>query len=88
MDYKVMGHTGSWHDHFADIGFQPCGVYKYIAVYVDDLAIAAKYPEKIIEDIKVKPKLTLKCTGPLKVHLDYDFKRDSDFFSFGPKTFI
>jgi Reverse transcriptase (RNA-dependent DNA polymerase) len=54
-----------WHEHFAnclrEMGFVPCraepdiwlhrngGVYEYIAVYVDNLAIAAKDPKDIIE---------------------------------------
>jgi Reverse transcriptase (RNA-dependent DNA polymerase) len=81
-----------WHKKLADIlhdiVFQQCkaesniwmrkklNVYEYIAVYVDDLAIAAIDPVEIID----------KGVGPLVFHLGCDFQRDEDgILSFGPK---
>jgi Reverse transcriptase (RNA-dependent DNA polymerase) len=95
----------SWHEKFADIlrdiGFQQCkaesdiwmrkkqDVYEYIAVYVDDLAIAAIDPGEIIDTLKSKHKLNFKGVGPLAFHLGCDFQRDDDgTLSFGPKKYI
>ncbi len=54
-----------WHDRFADVlrslGFNPCvakpdiwmrqddNIYKYVAVYVDDLAFAMKDPQVFVD---------------------------------------
>jgi Reverse transcriptase (RNA-dependent DNA polymerase) len=103
--YGLRSSGARWHDHFADIlhdlGFHPCraepdiwmrqngDIYEYIGVYVDDLAIVAKDPQKIIDALTEQHKLTLKGTGPLKFHLGCDFKRDPDgTLAFGPKTYI
>ena len=43
--------------------------YKYIAVYVDDLAIASKEPKMIFESLTNKHKFKLKGTGPITYHL-------------------
>ena len=43
--------------------------YDYIAVYVDDLMIASKEPEKIIHQLEVTHKFKLKGTGPIEFHL-------------------
>jgi len=56
-----------WHEHFADtlcgMGFVPShadpdvwmqaknGVYKYIAVYVDDFCIAAHDPKAVTDEL-------------------------------------
>ena len=77
-------------DCLRDMGFTPCkaepyiwmrlntkfGIYKYIAVYVDDLAIAAKDCKKITNILTNKYKFKLKGTGPVKYHLGMDFFRD------------
>ena len=43
--------------------------YEYIAVYVDDLAIAARDPKQIVETLMEKYKFKLKGTGPISFHL-------------------
>ena len=53
-------------------------VYKYIAVYTDDLAIASKDPQKIINLLEKDSGFKLKGVGPIKYHLDCDYTRDSD----------
>ena len=81
-----------WHDRFSiclrDMGFSPSkaepdiwmrpndDVYEYVAVYVDDLAIASKDPDSIIDILLNKYKFKLKGTGPIKYHLGMDFRRD------------
>ena len=40
--------------------------YEYIAVYVDDLAIAAKDPQAFCNELKEKYNLKLKGVGPLE----------------------
>ena len=49
--------------------------YEYIAVYVDDLAIAAKDPQAFCNELKKK---YLKCVGPLEYHLGCTYKKDPD----------
>ena len=78
-----------WHDHLFDVlkkkGFNPDAdvwmrpaednsCYEHIAVYVDDLAISAKNPKKITDELKFK----LKGTGPLAHHLGCTYTRDPD----------
>jgi hypothetical protein len=53
-------------------------IYEYIAVYVDDLAIAAKDPKSITDILMDKHKFKLKGTGPITYHLGCDFFCDSD----------
>jgi hypothetical protein len=53
-------------------------IYEYIAVYVDDLAIAAKDPKGITDILMDKHKFKLKGTGPITYHLGCDFFRDKD----------
>ena len=78
-----------WHDKFADtlrsMGFTPSRAdsdiwmrdaddyYEYIAVYVDDLCIAAKSPADICQELKSKYKYKLKGDGPLVYHLGCDY---------------
>ena len=94
-----------WHERFADIlrdiGFTPSraendiwmrrngDIYEYIAVYVDDLAIAAKDPESIVKSLETVHKLKLKGVGPIKFHLGCDFFEDPDgTLACGPKKYI
>jgi hypothetical protein len=70
------------------MGFFPCkaepdiwmreknSMYEYIAVYVDDLAIAAKNPKEITDTLMKKHTFKLKGTGPIKYHLGCDFFQD------------
>ena len=52
--------------------------YEYIAVYVDDLAIAAKDPQVFCNKLKKKYNLKLKGVGPLEYHLGCTYKKDPD----------
>lgn len=103
--YGLRTSGARWHERFAevlgDMGFFPSkgdpdvwmrpakDCYEYIAVYVDDLCIAAKDPEEIINTLKNKYKFKLKGDGPLKYHLGCDFFRDPDgTLSYAPKKYI
>ena len=52
--------------------------YEYIAVYVDDLAIAAKDPQAFCNELKKRYNLKLKGVGPLEFHLGCTYKKDPD----------
>ena len=52
--------------------------YEYIAVYVHDLAIAAKDPQAFCNELKKKYNLKLKGVGPLEYHLGCTYKKDPD----------
>ena len=52
--------------------------YEYIAVYVHDLAIAAKDPQAFCNELKKKYNLKLKGVGPLEYHLGHTYKKDPD----------
>jgi hypothetical protein len=83
-----------WHERFADtlqdLGFKPSKadsdiwmrkagkVWEYIAVYVDDLAIAMKNPQEFIDRLTNDYKYKLKGTGPIKYHLGLDYHTDPD----------
>ena len=56
--------------------------YEYLAIYVDDLCIAAQDPGKIIQTIKKDYKLKDKGDGPLSHHLGADYTRDKDVLPF------
>jgi hypothetical protein len=65
------------------------GLYEYIAVYVDDLLIAARNPEEIINKLKEQHKFKLKGVGPLTYHLGCDYFRDDvGTLCYGPKKYI
>jgi hypothetical protein len=64
-------------------------VYEYIAVYVDDLLIAAKEPLSIIKALEEQHQFTFKGTGPLQYHLRCNYFRDDNAtLSFGPRKYI
>ena len=52
--------------------------YEYIAVYVDDLVIAAKDPQAFCHELKKRYNLKLKGVGPLEYHLGCTYKKDPD----------
>ena len=52
--------------------------YEYLAVYVDDLAIAAKDPQAFCNELRKRYNLKLKGAGPLEYHLGCTHKKDSD----------
>lgn len=88
-------------DSLRDMGFVPSkaeddiwmrqngAVWEYIATYVDDLCIAAKNPQAIVDFLEKDCKYKLKGTGPIKFHLGCDFFRDEDgVLCFAPKRYI
>ena len=94
-----------WHQRFADVlrslGFvqskaeadiwmrENKGLYEYIAVYVDDLLIAASDPEDIVRRLQDQHKFKLKGVGPLTYHLGCDYFRDTDeTLCYGPRKYI
>jgi hypothetical protein len=63
--------------------------YEYIAVYVDDLAIASKNPADIIRALTEDHQFKLKGTGPIEFHLGCDFFRDEEgVLCFAPRKYI
>jgi Reverse transcriptase (RNA-dependent DNA polymerase) len=64
-------------------------LYEYIAVYVDELLIAARNPKAIVRKLEEQHKFKLKGVGPLTYHLGCDYFRDQDgTLCFGPKKYI
>ena len=53
-------------------------IYEYIAVYTDDLAIAASDPKKIMDALERDAGFKLKGVGPITYHLGCDYSRDAD----------
>ena len=63
--------------------------YEYIAVYVDDLCIAADSPSAIIQIFKPKYHLMIKGDGKLTYNLGADYFEDPDgTFVSQPKKYI
>ena len=63
--------------------------YEYIAVYVDDLCIAAESSSAIIQIFKSKYRLKVKGDGKLTYHLGADYFEDPDgTFVSQPKKYI
>jgi hypothetical protein len=63
--------------------------YEYIAVYVEDLAIASKFPAGIIRALTEDYKFKLKGTGLIEFHLGCDFFFDEEGVScFAPRKYI
>jgi hypothetical protein len=59
------------------------GIWEYICVYVDDLALAMIDPKSFIAKLKAPPKdgghgYQIKGDGPLTFHLGCDYIRDKD----------
>jgi hypothetical protein len=53
--------------------------YEYIACYVDNLMIASRDPNAIIDALTAHPnKFKLKGTGPISFHLGNDFFHDDE----------
>ena len=89
---KSSGKRGAetLHDILKDMNFTPSradqwlkkniqlNLYEYIAVYVDELCIAAQDPKEIINILKSKYKLEVKGDGPLTYHLGADYYQDPD----------
>jgi Reverse transcriptase (RNA-dependent DNA polymerase) len=103
--YGVRSSGLCWHQHFANVlrslGFKQCksegdiwmrlnsDIYESIAVYVDDLLIAAKDPLEITKCLEETHPFKLKGTGPLKYHLGCDyFRDDTGTLCFGSRKYI
>jgi Reverse transcriptase (RNA-dependent DNA polymerase) len=92
--YGLRSSGARWHERLADclrgMGFFPCKAepdiwmrragdkYEYVAVYVDDLAIALVDPQAFVDTLEKQHKFKLKGTGPISFHLGMDFTRDDD----------
>jgi hypothetical protein len=88
-------------DVLRDLGFHPCkaepdiwmhennGLYEYIGVYVDDLAIAMRDPQSLIDILTNKYGFKLKGTGNMSFHLGCDFFRaDEGVLCMAPRKYI
>jgi hypothetical protein len=65
------------------------GLYEYIAVYVDDLLIAARDPRESTRTYENAHTFKLKGVGPLTYHLGCDYIRDKDVtLCYGPCKYI
>jgi hypothetical protein len=53
-------------------------LYEYIAVYVDDLLIAARNPKAIFQTLEEQHMFKLKEVVPLTYHSGCDYFRDHD----------
>ena len=88
-------------DYLRDLGWSPSKAdpdvwikdegdyYAYIGRYVDDLLIAHKDPQKIIDDLE--KRYILKGVGPPSYHLGGDFERKKtpeEVLTWGSKTYI
>jgi hypothetical protein len=92
--YGLPSSGACWHGRFSDClraeGLFPCkaepdiwmrpknGVYEYIAVYVDDLAIAMADPQEFVDVLEKKHKFKLKGTGTIAFHLGCNFFCDDE----------
>jgi hypothetical protein len=92
--YGLRTSGARWHDRLSDVlrdlGFTPCKAepdvwmrrngerYEYIAVYVDDLAMAMVNPKEFIHLLEEKYKFKFKGTGPIAFHLGMDIYREDD----------
>ena len=94
-----------WHERFADVlremGFFPSKAepdiwmqdkgdhYECIAACVDDLLIASRNAQSIIDSLTNECKFKLKGTGPISFHLGCDFFRDDDgVLCYAPRKYI
>ena len=65
------------------------GLYEHIAVYVDDIMVAATNPSEIIKLLESEHKFKIKGVGPMQYHLGCDYFRDEDgTLCFGPRKYI
>ena len=63
--------------------------YECIAVYVDDLLIASRNAQAIIDILTKEYNFKLKGTGPISFHLGCDFFRDDDGnMCYAPRKYI
>ena len=103
--YGLQTSGQRWHDRLAQCmrseGFTPCcaepdiwmqpngKTYEYVAVYIDDLALALKDPEQLINNLQNKHGFKFKGTRPIKYHLGANFEREPNgTLSMSPKKYI
>ena len=94
-----------WHEQLAAVlqsmDFHPCkaepdiwmrehnGLWEYVAVYVDDLAMSMQDPQAFVDKLINVHKFKLKGTGSIAFHLGCDFFRDDDgVLCMAPKKYI
>jgi hypothetical protein len=94
-----------WHERLSDVlrgmGFVPSKAerdiwmrdmgdhWEYIGVYVDDLIIASKDAEAIVNFLMDNHAFKLKGTGPVSFHLGCDFFRDDEgYLCFAPRKYV
>jgi Reverse transcriptase (RNA-dependent DNA polymerase) len=64
-------------------------LYEYIAVYVDDLLIAARNPKEIVQTLEDQQSFKLKGVGALTYHLGFNYFHDQDgTLCFSPRKYI
>jgi hypothetical protein len=73
----------------ADVWMKDCAThYKYVCVYVDDLAVMMKQPQDFFDELKHR-KYKLKGVGDITYHLGGDFFRNPDgTLAWGAKTYV
>jgi hypothetical protein len=92
--YGLCTSGARWHEHFADtlrnlaftlcksdpdIWMKNCGThYKYICVYVDDLAIAMRNPQEFVNVLVNDCGYKLKSVEPMEFHLGADIYCNND----------
>jgi hypothetical protein len=65
------------------------GIFDYVAVFVDDLLIAAQDPSSITNSLTDQHQFKLKGTGALQYHLGCDyFKDNTGTLCFGTRKYI
>jgi hypothetical protein len=69
---------------------RPSGdAYKYVAVYVDDLAIVLRKPLEFEDILMQKYNFKMKGTGPITFHLGMDiYREDSGTLCIAPRKYI
>jgi hypothetical protein len=103
--YGLRTSGARWHERLADtlyeMDFVPClsdpdvwmkncgSYYEYVCVYVDDLAVMMKNPDKFFVDLKKIGGYGLKGEGEIKYHIGGDFFRDPDgTLVYSAKTYV
>jgi hypothetical protein len=104
--YGLKSSGKRWHNRLFDVlydmGFRPSKAeediwmrdmgdhYEYLALYVDDVAIASRNPHSIIDALEGAPNnFKLKGTGVMEFHLGCNFFRDeSGTLCVGPRKYI
>ncbi len=73
-----------------DVWMKDCGShYKYVCVYVDNLAVMMKDPNKFFVDLKKIGGYGLKGEGKIKYHIGGNFFCDPDgTLVYSAKTYV